>query len=83
MPLYEYLCRCGNKFEEVRSIPERHSAVCTCGSVPVMQLTSHGMFRTAHLDRVVDCKGNTVKQTQSTEQTELKYRNKAGAIVNA
>ena len=31
MPVYEYVCECGRRFEALRSIEERHSATCDCG----------------------------------------------------
>ena len=33
MPLYEYECEDGHKFESVKPIPERHTAVCKCGKL--------------------------------------------------
>lgn len=32
MPLYEYKCKCGHRFEALRSMDDRHNAPCLkCG----------------------------------------------------
>ena len=42
MPLYDYLCdKCGKKFEDFRSIAERHQAPCPiCGKPSEKQISS-------------------------------------------
>ena len=42
MPLYDYLCeKCGKKFEEFRSIAERHKAPCpVCGKPAEKQIST-------------------------------------------
>lgn len=34
MPIYEYECKCGYRFEELKPLVDRHNAVCSrCGKV--------------------------------------------------
>lgn len=42
MPLYEYICpACGHRFEQIRTMAERHTAPCPqCGSRSEMKLSA-------------------------------------------
>lgn len=48
MPIYEYQCQCGKRFEELRSMEKRHDAVCPrCSKVPkllISQLAKRNPF---------------------------------------
>ncbi len=47
MPLYEYECECGHRFEEFHSIGSRHDAICPVCSRPVRLRISLSDFRFA------------------------------------
>lgn len=44
MPLYEYECKCGYRFEALRGMDDRHNAICPeCGELAdkVMSVVNH------------------------------------------
>ncbi len=69
MPLYEYKCTCGNQFELLRSIADRHSTTCKCSKVATLQISSWGRVIVAGWDRVVNSDGVVVAARQSTDYT--------------
>ena len=66
MPLYEYKCGCGNKFETIRSIAQRHDVKCPCGNVPKLMISSWGRVLVAAWDTVVGSNGEVLSRKQST-----------------
>ena len=70
MPLYEYECEGGHKFEELHSIEDRHNAVCpNCRKPARLKISAWGRVIFAGFDTVVDCNGIVVSRKQTTEQT--------------
>lgn len=39
MPLYEYECECGNRFEGFHCIEDRHNVVCPCGEPATLKIS--------------------------------------------
>ena len=66
MPTSEYVWECGNKFEKIMRMSERHNAKCSCGATPELQISRVG-FRMAEFFSVLDHKGNILSQTQTIE----------------
>lgn len=68
MPIYEYECEGGHRFEEFHSIENRHSVVCSCGK-PVHIKISLGSFRMARPFTVLAHDGTVLHQSQTTAKT--------------
>jgi len=83
MPLYEYICSCGNRFEAIKSIDDRYNATCDCGKIPKLVPSTYILARTAGRFKVFDCDGNLVANKQSTDRTSFKVRKKSGTVVDA
>lgn len=47
MPLYEYECEAGHRFEEFHSIEDRHNALCPMCKKPARLMISRSSFRFA------------------------------------
>ena len=72
MPLYDYECEGGHKFEELHSIEDRHNAVCPiCKKPSHLKMSAWGRVIFAAYDTVVDCNGIVVSKKQSTEQIPM------------
>lgn len=69
MPLYEYECECGRKFEAIKSIADRHNTICKCGRIAKLKISAWGRVIFAGFDTVVGCDGTVLSKKQSTEQT--------------
>lgn len=84
MPIYEYECADGHRFEELRSIEERYNSVCPVCNEPVHILISlQSKHLVAHPFTVLAHDGTVLSSTQTTERTSLKIRKKSGKVVNA
>ena len=68
MPLYEYDCKCGKKFEAIMSIADRHNAICECGRIARLKMSAWGRVIFAGFDTVVGHDGTILSRKQSTEQ---------------
>ncbi len=68
-PLYDYKCGCGNEFDALRSIEDRHSVVCACGRVADLKVSSSARTLMATPFTVVGSDGRVIHQTQTTEKT--------------
>ncbi len=83
MPLYEYECEEGHRFEAFSSIENRNDVVCPdCKravririSVPRKPLIAHTFTTYGHDGRIIG-------QKQTTERTPLKVRTKGGGERN-
>jgi len=64
MPLYEYECECGQKFEEIRQMRDRYNANCPMCKKAAHLQPSPSTLRVAETFRVVDGKGNLVQERQ-------------------
>lgn len=71
MPLYDYECECGEQFEAIRSIADRHNTVCKCGRVARLKVSAWGRVIFAGFDTVVDCNGIVVSRKQSIEDIPM------------
>ena len=72
MPLYDYECEDGHRFEELRSIEGRHNAVCPmCKKSARLKMSAWGRVIFAGYDTVVDCNGIVVSRRQTTEETPM------------
>lgn len=82
MPLYEYECECGRTFEAIRSIEDRHNAVCECGRTPKLKVSAWARVMFAGLFTVVGGDGTVLSQKQTTERTPMKFLNSYEESVN-
>ncbi len=71
MPLYEYECDCGKRFEVRRSIASRLSATCECGASPRLLISLQGDHRTAHTFTTYGHDGRVIGQRQTAERTPI------------
>ncbi|MGW8182093.1 MAG: FmdB family zinc ribbon protein [bacterium] len=71
MPLYEYECECGQKFEQVHSIADRHNGVCECSKTGKLLISAWGRVEFAAWDTVIGHDGTILSRKQSTEQTPM------------
>ena len=71
MPLYDYKCKCGEIFEAVNSIADRHTATCICGRMAKKKMSSWGRVIFAAYDTVVNSNGIAVSRKQSTEEIPM------------
>ena len=69
MPLYEYECEDGHRFESIKHISKRHTAVCKCGKIDKLLISAWGRVIFSSYDTVVNSNGIVVSKKQSTEQT--------------
>jgi len=78
MPLYEYECDCGKKFERILAIAKMDSVECVCGKTPRRLMSKWGRVLVAGLFKVVDSDGNILNQYQTTERTPYEYQTESG-----
>lgn len=72
MPLYEYECECGERFEKRRSIAERYLVRCdACGKTPKLRISAWGRVLVAAPFTVVGHDGTILDRRQTTERTAL------------
>lgn len=72
MPLYEYECEGGHRFEELHSIEDRHNAVCPMCKKPVhlkMSVPRPPIMARAFTTYGHD--GSVIGRKQTTEQTPM------------
>lgn len=69
MPLYEYECKCGRKFEVIRRIEDRQSTICECGMVPELKLPRPALFIVAGPFKVFANNGTLLHERQITENS--------------
>jgi len=82
MPIYEYECEGGHRFEGVRSIGERLKVVCPECKHTVHIIPSLTTTRMAMPFTVIGHDGTVLSSRQTTERTPLKVRKHSGKIVN-
>lgn len=72
MPLYDYECEGGHRFEELHSIADRHNAVCPDCKKPVqLKMSAWARIIIAGWDTVVGHDGTILSRKQSTEQIPM------------
>lgn len=72
MPLYEYECEGGHRFEEFHSIADRNNVVCPDCEEPVhIKISAWSRVIIAGWDTVVGHDGTILSRKQSTEQTPM------------
>lgn len=71
MPLYEYDCECGERFEVLKSIADRHNTICSCGRLAKLKISAWGRVIFAGFDIVVEHDGTILSRRQSTEQVPM------------
>ena len=69
MPLYEYECEGGHRFEELHSMEDRHNAVCPICRKPVKLGMSSSTFRLAEPFSVYAHDGTLLHRRQTIEKT--------------
>lgn len=83
MPLYEYQCGRGHRFEKVKSIESRHDVICpSCGEPTEIIPSITREHKTAFPFRVYGHDGQMIHDTQTTDRTAFKVRSKTGSEVN-
>ncbi len=84
MPIYEYECESGHRFERLRSIEERYKVICPeCEESVHILISLQGKHLLAESFTVIGHDGTVLSKTQTTERTPLKIRKKSGKVVNA
>ena len=84
MPLYQYICEGGHRFEEVHSIAERNNVNCPgCKGAVHIRISLQGKPLVAHTFTTYGHDGRIIGQKQTTDRTAMKLRTKSGKIVNA
>ncbi len=72
MPLYEYYCEGGHRFEELHSIADRHNVVCPDCKKPVhIKLSPCARIIIAGWDTVIGHDGAILSRKQSTEEIPM------------
>jgi len=78
MPLYEYECGCGHRFEELHTIEDRNKATCPiCGESAHIRIAP-SYSRMATPFSVLDHDGTVLHSRQTTEKlppTGYRYEN--------
>lgn len=70
MPLYEYECEGGHRFEELHSIENRHNAICpVCKKSAHLKMSAWGRVIFAGPFTVYAHDGTILHRTQTTERT--------------
>lgn len=69
MPLYEYECEGGHKFEEWHRIDDRHNVLCPLCEEPARLMMSSFAFRFAQPFTVIGHDGNVLHRTQTIQRT--------------
>jgi len=69
MPLYLYVCKCGEQFEAIKSIASRHDAICKCGKTAKLKISAWGRVIFSSFFRVVGSDGRILQSKQITERT--------------
>ena len=65
MPIYEYRCKCGKKFEKLRLMSQySEPSTCTKCGKEADRIISNAHFRMAESFRVVDSDGNVTQEKQ-------------------
>lgn len=85
MPIYDYACKCGEKFELIRPMRQSGDKVSCpgCFRDAVKIVSTLGGFLVAHPFAVIANDGTVLYQTQTTERTPHKVRTKSGKVINA
>lgn len=72
MPLYEYECDGGHKFEEIRSIEDRYNAVCPeCKKLAHLKMSPWGRVIFTAWNVVKNHDGTVLSRTQSAEEIPM------------
>jgi len=71
MPLYEYECDCGKRFEARRPIASRLSATCECGATPRLLMSLQRAHRVAHTFTTYGHDGRIIGRRQTAERTPI------------
>lgn len=83
MPLYEYECEGGHRFEEFRSMAERNNVDCPdCKRAVHIVPSAPGLIREAHTFTTVGHDGRIIGQKQITDRTPLVLHTHSGKTVN-
>jgi len=84
MPVYEYECKCGNKFEALKSIEDRDKVVCSCGEVARLKMSRVSLFIIAAPFKVYDSDGVLIHEKQAYENSPTAgYRHENPNLVEA
>ncbi len=69
MPLYEYECGSGHRFEEIKSIDSRHDALCPICNCPAkLQVSAWGRVVMAGTFQVIASNGKVLEKRPTTER---------------
>ncbi len=72
MPLYQYECECGNRFEELRLMADRNGAVChICHKPALIKISVPSKHLTAQTFTVYGHDGTILSRKQTTERTPI------------
>ena len=70
MPIYEYKCECGNEFESLKGVEDRHNTTCECGNKAVLKI-SNSTFRMAHWFTSKTHDGQILSRRPTTDYTPM------------
>lgn len=68
MPVYVYRCECGRKFEDIKSIADRHNVVCSCGKVPELVISFNGSIQMDSNFRFFADNGELISDRKRTDR---------------
>ena len=69
MPLYDYKCSLGHRFDSIKSINNRHNAICpVCGNSASLMVSAWGRVIMANTFRVIDNNGRVLESKPTTNR---------------
>ena len=68
MPLYVYECKCGNKFEAIKSIADRHNVICDCGKLAKLIISFNGSIKMGSVFRFFADDGAMISNGKRTDR---------------
>ena len=68
MPNYVYECECGNKFETIKSIADRHNTICECGKKATLIISFNGSIQMGSTFRFYADDGAMISNGKRTDR---------------
>ena len=69
MPVYVYECsECGNKFETIKSIADRHNTICECGRKANLIISFNGSIQMGSVFRFFADNGEMISDRKRVDR---------------